>query len=246
MFETPLGLWLIGLAAAYFVGAIPFGLFLGWSQGVDIREHGSGNLGATNAGRVLGKKFGIICLILDLLKGLLPTAIYGYAAGVLGDAEATAAATVMWLAVAVAAVVGHMFPVYLKFKGGKGVATGLGVFLGVMPVLTIAGLVGAVIWFLILRRTGYVSLASMLAAWAMPIVGGAVSGLMSYSFPVVGVYIGIGTLLAALVMLRHRTNIQRLRDGSEAKVTWAMSKEAKAAVEREMNQQPSGTDKAAE
>ena len=214
--------WLIWLVAAYLAGSIPFGLLLGLARGIDIRTQGSGNVGATNAGRVLGKKWGISCFILDVLKGMLPVLGFGLAAGLTGsDTAASAVEALQWIAIAVAAVVGHVFPVWLKFKGGKGVATGLGVLLGLWPVLTVPGLVAAVIWFVVIKATGYVSLASVLAAVSLPLLT-LISGLsFGKSTGEVAVYTSVTALLGLLVVVRHRSNIQRLREGTESKAGWA-------------------------
>src|SRR6266446_5037895 len=121
--------WLIILLtplAGYLIGSIPFGYLVARSRGVDIFRHGSGNIGATNVGRVLGKRFGIFVFVLDFAKGAVPT---GIARSVAGSAE-----DLLPVAAALAAVIGHMFPVYLRFKGGKGVATGAGVVFVLLPL----------------------------------------------------------------------------------------------------------------
>src|SRR5690349_16872893 len=131
------------IPAAYLLGSVPYGLLVAKTRGVDPRTAGSGNIGATNVGRLLGKKFFAIVFILDLLKGLLPTLA---AAFILAHSNGpatpySAADYLLWLLVAFAAVCGHMFSVFLKFKGGKGVATSAGVVLGVFPYFTLAGVV---------------------------------------------------------------------------------------------------------
>lgn len=215
-------LWLIWLIAAYLAGSIPFGLLIGLARGVDIRTQGSGNVGATNAGRVLGKKWGITCFILDVLKGMLPVLGFGLAAGLTAsDTAGSAIDALRWIAIAVAAVVGHVFPVWLKFKGGKGVATGLGVLLGLWPVLTVPGLVAAVVWFAVIKASGYVSLASVLASISLPLLT-LISGLaFGKSAGEIAVYTSITALLGLLVVVRHRSNIRRLREGTESKARWA-------------------------
>ena len=115
---------------SYLVGAIPFGLLVGWIKGVDIRKEGSQNIGATNAGRVLGKKFFFLVLVLDLLKGLLPTLFLPWAVNFFWGKSHPLLA----LVVGIAGISGHVFPLYLKFKGGKGVATSAGVFLALCPL----------------------------------------------------------------------------------------------------------------
>ncbi|MFW6031967.1 MAG: glycerol-3-phosphate 1-O-acyltransferase PlsY [Phycisphaeraceae bacterium] len=218
---THLQLWLTWLPLAYLAGAIPFGLLIGRVHGVDIRTRGSGNVGATNVGRVLGRKWGVICFLLDVGKGLAAVLGYALAARSLGlTPDAGPVALVGWLAVAAAAVSGHMFPVWLKFRGGKGVATGLGSVLGFWPVLTAAGLAAGAIWVIVVRRSGYVSLGSTVAALALPVLS-LLSGLaMGRPAEQVGVYAAVTAGLALLVVVRHRSNLARLRAGTESKVAW--------------------------
>lgn len=229
-------IWLGWLVGAYLVGSIPFGLLIGRARGVDIRAAGSGNLGATNVGRVLGRGWGVTCFALDVAKGLVPVALFGglghpAIATALGEAPAatgaaqtgataTAVAALAWVSVAAAAVAGHVFPLYLGFRGGKGVATGLGVLLGVWPVLTLAGLAAAVLWLGLMLTKGYVSLASIAAAVALPVLtiaSGAALGLRPSG---ITVYAAVTALLAALVLWRHRDNIARLRAGTEPRASW--------------------------
>ncbi len=214
--------WLLWLLGAYLLGAVPFGLLIGRLRGVDIRAHGSGNLGATNVGRVLGKPWGIGCFVLDLCKGLGPVLAYHLLAAGPGFVGGQAwLAALAWLAVGVAAVLGHIFPVWLKFKGGKGVATSLGALLGYYPVLTVPALAAAVIWLVVTKATAYVGLASVVAAVAMPVLAVAFGLAIGRDPGEVAVYGGVCALLAALVVVRHRSNLARLRDGTEAKVAWA-------------------------
>ncbi|XAL98376.1 glycerol-3-phosphate 1-O-acyltransferase PlsY [Phycisphaeraceae bacterium D3-23] len=212
-------LWLIG---AYLLGAVPFGLLIARAKGVDLRAMGSGNLGATNVGRVMGKPFGIACFVLDLGKGLAPVLAYRAYGGTpdLVDGRAWLAA-LLWLAVGVAAVVGHVFPVWLKFKGGKGVATSLGALLGFYPALTIPALLSALVWFIVTKATAYVGLASVVAAIAMPLLAVGFGLIMRRDPGETAVYAGVCAVLAGLVIVRHRSNLARLRDGTEEKVDWA-------------------------
>ena len=132
------------IPAAYLVGAIPFGVILARLHGVDLRNVGSGNIGATNVGRALGRKWGVVCFVLDMLKGLVPM----LAAMVMLPQEKGAKELWIWLATGGAAIIGHVFPVYLGFRGGKGVATSLGVVMGLWPYYTISGIVAAISWSL--------------------------------------------------------------------------------------------------
>src|SRR5438132_5610761 len=147
------------LVIGYFGGSIPFGLLLGKLKGVDIRTCGSGNIGATNAGRVLGRRYGYLVFLLDALKGLLPTVLAGVVIrGWLHREESPALAYLLWVGVAAAAVIGHMFPVFLRFKGGKGVATSVGAMVGIYPFFTLPALMAAGIWIVLTMTTRYVSL----------------------------------------------------------------------------------------
>ena len=184
------------IVGSYLLGAVPFGLLMGKVAGVDVRAKGSKNIGATNVNRLLGKKFGIATLLLDCLKGYLPMLI---ASGVLGSTSSPVVP-----ACGIAAVVGHMFPVYLHFKGGKGVATGLGVFLYLSPV---AILISLGVFVATVAISGFVSAGSLLASALM------VLWLFLLDAPQ-------GTLLtaalvAALIWLKHHENIGRLIRGEE-------------------------------
>ena len=185
--------------AGYLLGAIPFALLAGkLLQGIDLREHGSGNLGATNALRILGKPAGITVLLLDAAKGGVPVAL---APHLFPSAPA-------WLPVALAgaAILGHVFPVYLRFKGGKGVATSAGAFLALYPA-AFGCAVG--VFFLTLALSRIVSLSSLLAALALPAAAIALDGWTAASgaqAPRTGLLVAI----AALVWWRHRANLARL------------------------------------
>ncbi len=189
------------ILAAYFVGAIPFALLLGRLKGVDIREMGSGNVGATNVFRSVGKGWGVLTFICDVLKGFLPAILFPvWATGGIEQPETAG------LIYGCAAIAGHNWPVYLRFKGGKGVATSAGVLLGVAPQ---AVAVGLAVWILLFAVFRYVSLASIGAAAAIPAAGWWLYGDTNRAVPVVL------TLLGLLVIWRHRSNIQRLLNGTE-------------------------------
>ena len=184
------------ILAAYFTGAIPTSYLVGRAKGVDLRQHGSGNLGATNAFRVLGKAAAIPVVIVDILKGWFPTFLFP-----LWDRSDNA---LFALAYGAAAIVGHVFSIYVKFKGGKGVATSAGVLLALAPV---AVLIGLTVWALIVFTTGYVSLASIVAAALLPIVILLVQGTGAIWWLSLG--------LAAFVIFAHRANLKRLARGEE-------------------------------
>jgi len=213
----------VGMALGYLCGSIPFALLLGWSRGVDIRKVGSGNVGATNVGRTLGRKWGIACFILDVLKGLIPVLAVGAWMGLLTQNQLSNESSLIWLASGVAAVVGHVFPIWLKFKGGKGVATALGVLLGFWPVLTVPGLLAAATWVVLALASRYISVASVGAAAALPVYL-VVLGLFwrQMTLGQLWPFLAISTALALLVIVRHRSNIARLKAGTEPK--WGQRK----------------------
>src|SRR5688572_33075900 len=188
---------------AYVLGAIPFGLIVGKSRGVDPRKAGSGNIGATNVGRLLGKKFFAIVFVLDLLKGLLPMLAAAY---VLRGMEESNRKYLLWLAVGFAAIAGHMFSLFLGFKGGKGVATSTGVILGLFPYFTIPGVIALAAWFVALKVGGYISAASVLAATLFPIAYVAIALLRGW--PILREQrplLGFAVLVAAMIVYKHRS-----------------------------------------
>ncbi|MDD3696366.1 MAG: glycerol-3-phosphate 1-O-acyltransferase PlsY [Lentisphaeria bacterium] len=193
---------------AYFVGSIPFGYLIGKLNGVDIRRHGSKNIGATNVRRTLGKDWGMVCFVLDFLKGLLPVIIIG---NWLGARMAIGSEWGEMFAIA-GTITGHVFPYTLDFKGGKGVATSLGAILGVTiaPVL-----VGAVVWYITFLRTRMVSLASLVAAVSMPLFAALMFLLNKGNFNVANIV--LMCIIAALIIIRHKDNIVRIKNGQESK-----------------------------
>ena len=162
--------WYLWCIVGYLSGSISFALILGKLRGIDVRKAGSGNVGATNVGRLLGRKWGLLCFALDVLKGFAPVFVAGLAMGLIGGgADVNTLDAWRWLGVAMSPVIGHLFPIWLKFKGGKGVATGFGVLLGVYPVLTIAAAAALVVWLAMARAFRYVGLASVAAACGLPL-----------------------------------------------------------------------------
>jgi glycerol-3-phosphate acyltransferase PlsY len=189
----------VAVLASYLLGGVPFALIAGRWKGIDLRTHGSGNLGATNAIRVLGKGLGIPVLLLDLLKGVGAAAVLPMFFGPFEEPGR--------LVCGAAAVAGHVFSPFLRFRGGKGVATAGGAFLALAPAAT--GIVFLV--FLVALLIGrFVSLASVLAAVALPMALGSLgaSRLM----------LGAGIVIAGLVVFRHRQNLSRLRAGTESRI----------------------------
>lgn len=194
----------ISLTAAYLIGGIPFGFLIGKMRGVDVRTVGSKNIGATNVFRTVGKKWGFLALFLDMMKGFLPTFVCKTL--ILGP---------YWLplAVGVMCAVGHMLTPYMKFKGGKGVATGAGMLFGLAPALM--GVTFAV-FVIVFALSNYISLGSCVAAtfigvtiW-FPILGNQGCHNLPQAILV--------TLIAAFVVFKHRSNIGRLLKGNENKI----------------------------
>jgi len=202
------------IALAYFLGSVPFGVLIATAHGKDLRSIGSGNIGATNVARALGKKWAYVCFGLDCLKGLVPMLI-----AKLMISELTVGALSLWLAVGCAVVAGHIFPIYLHFKGGKGVATSLGVILGLYPYYTIPGVTTLAIWVGVVLTWRYISLASITAAVAFPISLVVSIGLLGdWKFLELWPLIVVAMMMGLLVIVRHAENIKRLLEGSEAKV----------------------------
>jgi len=205
------------IVLSYFVGSIPGSVWVGqWLYGIDIRQHGSGNAGATNAFRVLGWKAGTLATMVDLGKGL-------FAAGILSTIRIDAlppglgfweAESVVRLIAGVAAIVGHMFPIWAGFRGGKGVNTAAGVLFAIQPVTMVITLG---IYAIVLFSSRYVSLASLSAAVAFP----STIAIRKYLFHVDSIDPSIlffSLLMALTIFLAHRSNIHRLLDGNEARI----------------------------
>lgn len=204
---------------SYLVGSIPFGLIVGHLRGIDIRQHGSKNIGATNAGRVLGGRFFWIVFLLDLCKGLVPMLIASSIVGSIPFDQRTMTIHWLWIGVGVAAMLGHVFPVYLKFRGGKGVATSLGIVLGLWPHFTLAGAIVFGIFIVVVLITRYISVASITSALLFPLVYVLIS--LQRGVPILGPQsplLIVAILLAMLIVVRHRMNIKRLLEGSELKI----------------------------
>ncbi len=189
---------LIAGILSYILGSIPNGLWLGkaiWHT--DLREHGSHNIGATNAWRTLGKVAGTCIFLLDFAKGALSVYLGSLLVGT----------PLFMIICGILAIVGHSCSLFLKFKGGKGVATGLGVMVMLMPL---PALIVFLIWLAIVKVTGYVSLGSIVAAACVP----ALAWLMGYSLE----FILFGVLAAVFIIVRHHSNIGRLLKGTESKI----------------------------
>ena len=195
------------VAAAYLVGSIPTGYLVGKRRGVDVRQQGSGNIGATNVARTLGRRLGVLVLVLDALKGAVPVALWRIAE--LGSRVPVGGSLAPYLftAFALAPILGHCFPVWLRFRGGKGVATALGVFLVTDPLVT---LVGLGVFALLYAATRIVSIGSMLAATSIAVT----AAMIGRPGPVVAVAAGG----AVIIIVKHHQNIRRLLGKRELKV----------------------------
>lgn len=190
--------WLL-VPAAYFLGSVPAGyLVVRWKKGIDIRTFGSGNIGATNVGRILGRKWSVAVAAFDMAKGGI-VLVVGMASGVTDP-------LVLGLS-GFAAVIGHDYPVWLSFRGGKGISTTYGVVFVLNPV---AALGAGAIWYATLKLSRYVSVASMVSLWSMPVFMVFLAAPAAYVVSCVG--------LAALGVLRHSGNIRKILEGTEAKI----------------------------
>ncbi len=238
-------LWLL-VIGGYLAGSIPCGVLIARLLGpidlqtgrpVDLRRHGSGNIGATNVWRVLGWKLGLLCFVLDVLKGLLPVLGAGVLLGTISLGTVNAQSPpplpplerlLLWLAVAATCILGHLYPVWLRFKGGKGVATSLGALAGVFPVLTIAVVGASVVWIISARLTRMVGISSCLAALSLPVFVGVQGALPATVRPSFGAsnggplllwpYLAATIPLALLVIYKHRANIARTIAGTESRI----------------------------
>ncbi len=205
------------IVLAYLIGSVPFGYLAGKLNGIDLREHGSKNIGATNAVRVLGKKWGIPVFVCDFLKGFIPLSLVIM---VLGGGELAltrfSLESMLWvLGVMFALILGHTFTCFLHFKGGKGVATTAGCLFALSPIIGFSALLT---WILMMVLTRYVSLSSMVAGLAMMLASGYefwwVDGCLSGADATL---LGLLLIIFVLVVYKHRSNIVRLCKGTEPK-----------------------------
>lgn len=193
---------------SYLLGAVPFGFLLGKARGIDVRRVGSGNTGATNVFRTVGKVWGIVTFFLDVLKGFVPAFVFPI---LIRDLVQMAVCPMYGVGIlcGVYAIVGHNWPVYLKFRGGKGVATSAGVLLGVSPLVVI---LAAFVWGGVFLCSRYVSVASMSVALFVPVCGWILHVEDNYCLRPL-----VLTALGAVVIIRHKSNIARLRNGTESR-----------------------------
>jgi acyl phosphate:glycerol-3-phosphate acyltransferase len=206
----PLVSWILIASTTYLIGSVPTGYLVGRWHHMDIRQHGSGNIGATNVLRVLGKGWGYLVFAADALKGLVGVKVGALLAAVLAGGEL--GVTLGGIIGAVSCILGHNYPVWLRFKGGKGVATSAGVLLGLFPLLTISLVL--LIWLVVFYASRYVSLASIAAALALPLVVFMIlpRGRADFLW-----LFGFAFLITVLAIWRHRSNIGRLVQGTESR-----------------------------
>lgn len=213
------------LVGGFFIGSIPTGHIIARSRGINLRAVGSGNIGATNLGRALGVKWFVACTILDALKGFAPVLVYALLVHDVRLAVPPAKDALEWFAMMLAPILGHVFCPWLGFKGGKGVATGLGALLAVFPIMTFAAFCALLVWLITFTRTRIISVASIAGGFALaPGTMLAVAlialyhrqdalAMISFAWPFTALSAG----LAAFVLYTHRANIARLRAGTEPK-----------------------------
>ncbi|GAX59739.1 hypothetical protein SCALIN_C04_0227 [Candidatus Scalindua japonica] len=202
--------YIVGIVLSYLLGGIPFGYLIAVTKGIDIRTKGSGNIGATNVSRVLGRKYGLVIFFLDMFKGFV--AVFFVPLLVSGMKSPTTADNLLLILCGFSAVLGHAFPVYLKFRGGKAVATSFGIFVWLAPI-AIAISFGA--WIITVLVSRYVSLGSMVGALAL--VGVTVWVVDSPSGDNSNI-IYLSVAVAILIVAKHTSNIKRIVSGTEKKV----------------------------
>lgn len=229
--------WLGLCATAYLLGAIPFGLLIGLAKGVDVRQHGSKNIGTANVGRTLGRKWGVLTFFLDALKGFVPTLVAGFVLKTIARPEVPSYMAWAWLLVGLCAVAGHMWSPFLRFRGGKGVATGFGALMAVFPILSLPAMVAFVIWAVCVKLTRFIGLSSCVAAVSIPFLLIFVTPVCRHfgffvpdpSAPVawpLWPYVTVAIMLALMVVWRHRSNISRMLNGTEPRYGRKMTEPA--------------------
>jgi len=202
--------YIVGIIISYLIRGIPFGYLIAVAKGIDIRTQGSGNIGATNVGRVLGKKYGLIIFFLDMLKGF--AVVFLVPALVSSAVKFPTTDNLLVILCGFCAVLGHAFPVYLRFSGGKAVATSFGVFIWLAPV-SIAIAFG--VWLLTVIVTRYVSLGSMLGSLSLV---GAIVVVVDSPFGDNIYLMALSAAVAVIIIIRHISNIQRIIAGTEKRI----------------------------
>ena len=203
------------IIASYLLGSIPFAMIIAKAHGKDLRKIGSGNIGATNLSRAVGKKWAYCCFILDTTKGLVPMLI----ASKTISSPPTTTELVLSLIVGFAAVTGHIFPIYIKFKGGKGVSTSFGVAIGFWPYYTVCALIAMACWISVVFIWRYISLASIIAAIAFPLSLTTITIFnKTWQFDNLWPLFIAAIAIPLMVIIKHRENITRIIKGQEHKV----------------------------
>jgi len=224
MIDHPLIMFVLLPLAAYAIGATPFAFIIARGKGIDLRKVGSGNVGATNCGRACGRGWGYLCFALDVAKGLAPVLIAGMLLRPQGASAIetkfgppawvpSASEQAAWLLTGCCAIAGHVLPFWLRFRGGKGVATALGVVLGIWPFFTAAGEVALGVWVIVTLITRYVSLGSIAAALAF-----VPAFLWLWPRKELWPMTVFSAAMCTLIIYRHRANISRLLAGTENKI----------------------------
>jgi glycerol-3-phosphate acyltransferase PlsY len=219
-------IWVGMVVGAYLLGAIPFGLLIGLAKGVDVRQHGSKNIGTANVGRTLGRKWGLLTFFLDALKGFVPVLVGGFLFKAIARPEVPSHLAWAWLSIGICSVAGHMWSPFLKFKGGKGVATGFGAMLAIFPILTLPAMAAFLVWVACVQTTRFIGFSSCVAALSIPILLIFVTPVCRYFgffLPEPGApvtwplwpYVTVAIMLALMVVWRHRSNIARMLNGTE-------------------------------
>ena len=210
----------IACLGSYLLGGIPFGVVAGRLKGIDVRRAGSGNIGAANVGRLLGRRWGVTVFILDALKGFVPAFAVGQilAGPIMTESGSATVRALYWLLAGLCAVIGHNYSPFLRFRGGKGVSTSLGVALGVYPDLTYAALVGLATWAICVAIWRMSSLGSIAAAGAFPLAFVVLAWRSHGSVMPHWPFLTFTLLFGAMVVLRHRANIARILAGTEARI----------------------------
>ena len=215
-------IFLPAVLVAYLLGSVPFGLLIAKAKGKDLRKIGSGNIGATNVSRALGRKWAYICFALDVLKGFLPTISIFFIMHPLNAPTHFDRVLMLWLwlAVGCSAILGHVFPIYLKFKGGKGVSTSFGVALGIWPYFSVCAVIAILIWAVVAKVWKYVSLASVVASVVFPLaLITSIIIIPDWSIIELWPLLIISIIIPFMVIIRHRENIQRLLKGTESQIS---------------------------
>ena len=203
------------LLFAYLLGSVPWAMIIAKAHGKDLRKVGSGNIGATNLSRAVGKKWAYVCFLLDAIKGFVPVLTGSV---IIGKTQGPGSAAIL-LAIGLAAILGHVFPIYIGFKGGKGVATSFGVALAIWPYYTTCSVVSLLVWVIVTFIWRYVSLGSIIAAVVFPItLAVAISISPQWNLAQLWPLMVTAVFIAIMVILLHRKNIKRLMAGTENKI----------------------------